>query len=83
VFFNTLVKGTKFESTARDDVIRGSSGAVFKKERNVRIVNTSYTDTPITGSDKPLVAMDVWEHAYYSIFGTAASITSRLTANIS
>jgi Iron/manganese superoxide dismutases, C-terminal domain len=68
---------------APDDVIRHSSGAVFKKEGNPRIVNTSNADTPVTGSDKPLLTMDVWEHAYYSIFGTAAPITSRRTANIS
>jgi Fe-Mn family superoxide dismutase len=64
-------------------VIRHSSGAVFKKEGNLRIVNTANADTPVTGSDKPLLTMDVQEHAYYSIFGTAVPITSRRTANIS
>ena len=43
----------------------GWTWLVKKGDGGVDIVNTSNAATPLTGTDKPLLTCDVWEHAYY------------------
>jgi Fe-Mn family superoxide dismutase len=43
----------------------GWTWLVQRPDGALGIVNTSNAGTPITGSDKPLLTCDVWEHAYY------------------
>ncbi|SEJ31944.1 superoxide dismutase [Frateuria terrea] len=43
----------------------GWTWLVQRPDGSLGIVNTSNAGTPITGSDKPLLTCDVWEHAYY------------------
>lgn len=38
---------------------------LVKSEGELKLMKTSNADTPMMGSDLPLLALDVWEHAYY------------------
>jgi Fe-Mn family superoxide dismutase len=54
-----------FTKSAVGNFGSGWTWLVRKADGTVDIVNTSNAATPLTGADKPLLAIDVWEHAYY------------------
>ena len=54
-----------FAESAVGNFGSGWAWLVKKPDGSLEIVNTSNADTPITGADKPLLTIDVWEHAYY------------------
>ena len=54
-----------FSKSAVGNFGSGWTWLVKKADGAVEIVNTSNAATPFTGPDKPLLACDVWEHAYY------------------
>jgi Fe-Mn family superoxide dismutase len=55
----------EFSKSAVANFGSGWTWLVQRPDGTLAIVNTSNAATPITGSDKPLLTCDVWEHAYY------------------
>ena len=55
----------EFTKSAVGNFGSGWTWLVQRPDGSLGIVNTSNAATPITGSDKPLLTCDVWEHAYY------------------
>jgi len=55
----------EFSKSATGNFGSGWTWLVQRPDGSLGIVNTSNAATPITGSDKPLFTIDVWEHAYY------------------
>ncbi len=60
-----------FTKSAVGNFGSGWTWLVKKADGSVDIVNTSNAATPLTTSDKPLLTIDVWEHAYYIDFRNA------------
>ena len=56
-------KGT-FSSVAESHFGSGWLWLILK-DNDLRLVSTSNADTPIAHGEKPLLTMDLWEHAYY------------------
>ena len=54
-----------FTKSAVGNFGAGWTWLVKKADSTVDIVNTSNAGTPLTTGDKPLLTIDVWEHAYY------------------
>ncbi|CAI1671428.1 Superoxide dismutase [Fe] [Serratia liquefaciens] len=55
----------QFSDAAVKSFGAGWTWLVKKPDGSLAIVNTSNAATPLTGEDKPLLTVDVWEHAYY------------------
>ncbi|CAI1661529.1 superoxide dismutase [Fe] [Serratia proteamaculans] len=55
----------QFSDAAVKNFGAGWTWLVKKPDGSLTIVNTSNAATPLTGEDKPLLTVDVWEHAYY------------------
>lgn len=49
----------------------GWAWLVLNENNKLEIIKTANAATPITGNKKPLITMDVWEHAYYLDFQNA------------
>ena len=54
----------EFEKAATERFGSGWAWLV-KKEGSLAIVSTANQDNPITEGSKPILGLDVWEHAYY------------------
>jgi Fe-Mn family superoxide dismutase len=54
-----------FTKSAVGNFGSGWTWLVKKPDGSVDIVNTSNAGTPLTTADRPLLTIDVWEHAYY------------------
>lgn len=55
----------EFTKTAIGTFGSGWAWLVQRTDGSLALVSTSNAATPITGTDKPLMTCDVWEHAYY------------------
>jgi Fe-Mn family superoxide dismutase len=56
---------TQFKNAAMTQFGSGWAWLVLKKDGSLNIEKTSNADTPLTWDCKPLLTVDVWEHAYY------------------
>ncbi|MCL2876551.1 MAG: superoxide dismutase [Fe] [Betaproteobacteria bacterium] len=54
-----------FEAHALGNFGSGWTWLVKNADGSVDIVSTSNAGTPLTTGEKPLITIDVWEHAYY------------------
>ncbi len=55
----------KFSAAAAGNFGSGWTWLVKTAEGELDIMNTSNAGTPLTEGAKPILALDVWEHAYY------------------
>jgi Fe-Mn family superoxide dismutase len=55
----------QFKTTAATHFGSGWAWLVLNKEQKLQVVGTHDAETPLTQGLKPLLTLDVWEHAYY------------------
>lgn len=56
---------TQFTEVAKTHFGSGWAWLLKKKDGSIEIVGMHDADTPLMNGDTPLLALDVWEHAYY------------------
>jgi superoxide dismutase, Fe-Mn family len=56
---------TAFAKAAADKFGSGWAWLVVGKDGTLKIVTTDDADTPVVRGERPLLTIDVWEHAYY------------------
>jgi Fe-Mn family superoxide dismutase len=56
---------SNFKSVAMSQFGSGWAWLVLKNDNTLDLVKTSNADTPLTDNLKPVLTVDVWEHAYY------------------
>lgn len=61
---------TEFKNAGATQFGSGWAWLVIENDK-LKVVKTSNAETPITSNAKPLITMDVWEHAYYLDFQNA------------
>ena len=54
-----------FKQSAVDQFGSGWTWLVQQPNGSLEVISTGNADTPLTGKAKPLLVLDVWEHAYY------------------
>jgi Fe-Mn family superoxide dismutase len=64
-FGDTNLLREEFNRSAMATFGSGWTWLVQRADGNLAVVSTSNASTPLTGEDTPLLACDVWEHAYY------------------
>lgn len=55
----------QFTQTAITTFGSGWAWLVQRADGSLALVSTANASTPLTGTDRPLLTCDVWEHAYY------------------
>jgi Fe-Mn family superoxide dismutase len=55
----------EFNEKAANNFGSGWTWLIKKADGSIAIANTSNAENPLTGSDKAVLTIDVWEHAYY------------------
>jgi Fe-Mn family superoxide dismutase len=57
-----------FSKAALGEFGSGWVWLIATRDGKLKIATTNDADTPLTDGNKPLIALDVWEHAYYLDF---------------
>lgn len=55
----------EFKNAATSQFGSGWAWLVEDTDGKLKVVKTSNADTPVARGQKPLISLDVWEHAYY------------------